>query len=49
MVGTIIDLNLDSPLVVNQGEFIQLVKKKVGTAPTVGVIAHMISIGGYFE
>lgn len=49
MVGIIIDLNLDSPIVVNQGEFIQLVKKKVGTAPTGGAVAHMISIGGYFE
>jgi len=48
-VGTLIDLNFDSPIVVQPGEFVALVKKKVGTAPTSGVIAHLISIGGYFE
>lgn len=48
-VGTPIYLNFDSPLVVQPGEFIALVKKKVGTAPSAGVIAHVISIGGYWE
>lgn len=48
-VGNMIDLNFDSPLVVQPGEFIQLVKKKVGTAVTAGVIAHTISVGGYWE
>lgn len=48
-VGSLIDLNFDSPIVVHPGEFIQLVKKKVGTAPTAGAIAHIISIGGYWE
>lgn len=48
-VGSLIDLNFDAPIIVQPGEFIQLVKKKVGTAPTAGVIAHLISIGGYWE
>lgn len=48
-VGTLIDLNLDVPICVQPGEFFQMVKKKVGTAPTAGVIAHIISIGGYWE
>lgn len=40
---------LPSPVVVHPGEFIQLVKKKVGTAPTAGVIAHVITFTGYWE
>lgn len=31
------------PIVVNSGEFIAVVKKKVGTAPSAGVIAHTIT------
>lgn len=30
------------PIVVNPGEFVQAVKKKVGTAPSAGVVAHAI-------
>lgn len=33
-----------APIVVNPGEFVAVVKKKVGTAPSGGTIAHMISI-----
>jgi hypothetical protein len=33
----------DAPVFVNSGEFIQVVKKKVGTAPSAGVIAHMVT------
>jgi hypothetical protein len=32
------------PIYVNPGEFIAFVKKKVGTAPSAGVIAHVISV-----
>ncbi len=32
------------PVVVNPGEFLAVVKKKVGTAPSAGVIAHVITI-----
>lgn len=49
LVGSLMDLNFDSPIVVHPGEYVQLVKRKVGTAPTSGAIAHMISIGGYYE
>jgi hypothetical protein len=34
----------DAPIFVNPGEFIQVVKKKIGTAPTAGVIGHLITI-----
>lgn len=34
----------DAPIFVNPGEFVQVVKKKVGTAPTAGVISHTISM-----
>jgi hypothetical protein len=36
-----------SPIVDNPGEFIAIVKKKVGTAPSAGVIAHLISFDAY--
>lgn len=49
-VGVDFEADFDSaPIVVQPGEFIQLVKKKVGTAPTAGVIAHIIRISGYWE
>jgi len=38
-----------SPVYVNPGEFIQAVKKKVGTAPSAGVIAHTIAIIASWE
>lgn len=34
----------DAPIFVNPGEFFQVVKKKVGTAPSAGVVAHVISV-----
>ena len=49
VVGNPIDIELTAPIVVYPGEFIQVVKKKVGTAPTGGVIAHSIFISGYSE
>jgi hypothetical protein len=49
IVGTPIDINLAVPIVVYPGEFIQTVKKKVGTAPSAGVIAHVIAFGGFWE
>jgi hypothetical protein len=33
----------DAPVFVNSGEFVQVVKKKVGTAPSAGVIGHLIT------
>lgn len=33
----------DSPIIVNPGEFLQTVKKKVGTAPSAGVVAHIVT------
>lgn len=32
------------PMIINPGEFIAVVKKKVGTAPSAGVIAHTITM-----
>lgn len=34
----------DAPVFVNPGEFVAIVKKKVGTAPSAGVVAHTISL-----
>ena len=33
----------DAPIYVNPGEFVALVKKKIGTAPSAGVIAHVVT------
>lgn len=38
-----INVRFDSPIYVNPGEFIATVKKKIGTAPTGGVVAHLIT------
>lgn len=32
------------PAIVNPGEFVAVVKKKVGTAPSAGVIAHLVTL-----
>jgi hypothetical protein len=51
-VGTIagtIDLDLNSPIVVQPGEFIQLVAKNLGVVTTAGVITFMVGFGGYWE
>lgn len=47
VAGTVlssIQINFDSPIYVNSGEFVQIVKKKIGTAPSAGVIAHLITL-----
>ncbi|MFN0028419.1 MAG: hypothetical protein ACKV2O_14755 [Acidimicrobiales bacterium] len=43
-----ISQTFNSPLPVLPGEFIAAVKKKVGTAPSAGVIAHIITIDSYW-
>lgn len=51
-VGTIgqgIDLNLDAPIVVRPGEFVDIVARNIGTVTTSGAITFVISIGGYWE
>jgi len=42
-VLTALQINFDSPIYVNPGEFIAVFKKKVGTAPSAGVIGHLIT------
>lgn len=48
-MGNTIDLDMNSPLVVQPGEFIQLVAKNLGVVTTAGVITFMVSFGGYWE
>lgn len=38
-----VEKRFDNPIVVNPGEFVAVVKKKVGTAPSAGVCAHVIT------
>jgi hypothetical protein len=44
----VVDLS-QAPIVVYPGEFVQAVKRKVGTAPSAGVITHVITYIGYWE
>lgn len=39
----VLTLTFKRPVIVNPGEFVAVVKKKVGTAPSAGVIAHSIT------
>lgn len=48
MAGTI-DLDLNSPILVQPGEFIQLVAKNLGVVTTAGVITFLVGLGGYWE
>ena len=38
-----VQINLVNPVYVNPGEFVAVVKKQVGTAPSAGVVAHTIT------
>ena len=42
-------IQFKNPIVVYPGEFFAIVKKKVGTVPSSGVIAHNIFVDHYFE
>ena len=51
-IGTVantIDLDLNSPIVVQPGEFIQLLAKNLGTVTTAGTITFLVGFGGYWE
>lgn len=49
IVGDTISVEFAAPVVVAPGQFIATAKKKVGVAPSAGVIAHVIAILGYWE
>jgi hypothetical protein len=44
-----INCRFDCPIAVQPGEYLQCVKKKIGTAPTAGVIAHLITFDCVWE
>lgn len=48
-IGTGIDLNFDSPIVVRPGEFIDVIARNIGVVTTTGAITFTISLGGYWE
>lgn len=48
-LGTGVDLNFDTPVVVRPGEFIDIVARNIGVVTTTGAITFTISIGGYWE
>ena len=51
-VGTtspMLNLDLTSPILVQPGEFIQLVAKNLGTVTSAGAITFLVGFGGYWE
>ena len=48
-VGTGVSMTFNSPIVVNPGEFIQLVGKNIGAVTTTGVITFSITFDSYWE
>lgn len=48
-LGTGVDLNFETPIVVRPGEFVDIVARNIGTVTTTGAITAVISIGGYWE
>ena len=44
-----INVRFECPIPVQPGEFIAIVKKKIGTAPASGTIAHLITFDAVFE
>jgi hypothetical protein len=51
-VGTmseVLDIDLSSPIVVQPGEFIQLVAKNLGVVTSAGTITFVVGFGGYWE
>jgi hypothetical protein len=52
VVGTqpsMVDIDLATPILVQPGEFIQLVAKNMGVVTTAGIITFIVSYGGYWE
>ena len=43
------DLDLNSPIVIQPGEFIQLVAKNLGVVTTAGTVTFLVGFGGYWE
>jgi hypothetical protein len=48
-VGTEVKINMENPIVVQPGEFIQIIAKNVGAVTTTGVVTFFIDLDGYFE
>ena len=49
VIGNTIDIDLSTPILVQPGEFVQLVAKNLGTVTSSGVITFIIHFGGYWE
>lgn len=48
-LGTQIDIDMASPIIVQPGEFIQLTAKNLGTVTSAGTITFIVGFGGYWE
>ena len=48
-IGNEVKINVENPIVVYPGEFVQVVAKNIGAVTTTGVITFFIDIDGYFE
>lgn len=47
--GGRLSVHFDAPVVVNSGEFVQVVAKNVGTVTTTGVVTFVIAFDSYYE
>jgi hypothetical protein len=48
-LGVRVDVDFATPIVVQPGEFVQLVAKNLGVVTSSGVITFIVSFGGYWE
>jgi hypothetical protein len=49
VTGTALDFKFSTPIVVNPGEFIQVVLKNLGTVTSAGVITYLVGFEGYWD
>jgi hypothetical protein len=48
-IGAEVKADLENPIVVQPGEFVQIVAKNIGAVTTSGVITFLVDIDGFFE
>lgn len=48
-IGTLLGLDFAAPVLVQPGEFIQIVAKNIGVVTSAGVITFYVGFGGYWE
>jgi len=47
--GTSVMVDIDPPILVQPGEFVQTIYRNIGTVGTTGTFAHLVTFSGYWE